>query len=98
MISGSLSPQEFKAKLQTGDFVLIDVRTPAEFSGGHLPGAELIDMYSPDFSQKIQALDRQKKYLIYCRSGARSKAALGFMDQLGFSEAYDLDRGILAWD
>lgn len=96
MQQSSLSPKEFQEKLSTQEYILIDVRTPGEFSQGHIPGAQLIDVYASNFMEQIQKLDKQKKYLIYCRSGARTHAVLGMMAQMGFSEAHDLHGGIMA--
>ena len=56
--------------------MIIDVRTPAEYAGGHLDGAVLIDVQSPDFASRIGELDRNGSYVVYCRSGARSGMAM----------------------
>lgn len=97
MISATISPQDFKLKLETGDYVLFDVRTLQEFSQGSIPGAEVLDMKDPTFLGKLQAFDKHKKYLIYCRSGARTSVVLDVMRQLGFEEVYDLKGGMLNW-
>lgn len=77
------------------DFIVLDIRTPAELAGGVIGHPINIDFYSPDFMQKISALDRQKTYLIYCRSGNRSKRAVALMEQMGFSDILELKNGIL---
>ncbi|MDR6939621.1 rhodanese-like domain-containing protein [Arcanobacterium hippocoleae] len=64
--------------------ILLDVRTPAEFSDGHLAGAINIDFTAPDFLQKLQNFDPHAHYILYCRSGGRASAALSQMTQLGF--------------
>jgi phage shock protein E len=74
---------------QQSDLTVIDVRTPAEFAEAHLPGAELIDIQAPDFQQRIEALDRDATYVVYCRSGNRSAVATRMMAQLGFTSVYD---------
>lgn len=68
----------------SGETVVIDVRTPAEFASGHLEGAVNIDVQSPDFAQQIMALDPTGDYLVYCRSGNRSSQAIAQMTQMGF--------------
>lgn len=78
-----------------GNFVILDIRTPEEFSAGAIKQAINIDFYSPDFSEKIKNLDKDKIYLIYCRSGNRSKAALALMEGAGFSSVYEIDEGLL---
>lgn len=79
------------------DFVILDVRTPEEFNSGHIGGAINIDIYSPDFEAKINALDRNKKYLVYCRTARRSAEAVKLMGDLEFKEVYDLAGGISQW-
>jgi rhodanese-related sulfurtransferase len=66
--------------------MIIDVRTPAEFSGGHLDGAVNIDIQSPDFASQIDALDRNGSYVVYCRSGNRSGMAMAQMLDMGFTD------------
>ncbi len=77
--------------------VVLDVRTPEEFAGGHLAGATNIDFYAPDFRTRLDALDKDVPYLVYCRSGNRSAQAVDLMRDLGFSQVYDVQGGILAW-
>ncbi len=70
----------------TDDTVIIDVRTPQEFATGHLVGAINIDVQSPDFRDRVMALDTDGDYFIYCRSGNRSGQAIAQMSQMGFTE------------
>jgi len=79
------------------DFVILDVRTPAEYDQGHIAGALSIDYYSPQFKFALERLDRGKTYLVYCRSGNRSKQALKIFDDLGFTRIYHMSGGILDW-
>ena len=65
---------------------LIDVRTPAETAEGHLDGALLIDLQSPDFAEQVGELPRDEAYLVYCRSGNRSAEAIAIMTDLGFTD------------
>ncbi len=79
------------------NFVILDVRTPEEFEGGHIEGAINMDYYDPGFQVDLGKLDKTKTYLIYCRTGNRSDTAFGFMQELRFKEVYPLEGGILAW-
>ncbi|MDR3583353.1 MAG: rhodanese-like domain-containing protein [Candidatus Pacebacteria bacterium] len=79
------------------NFIILDIRTPQEFAGGSLPDARNLDFYAGDFVQKLSELGKENTYLIFCRSGNRSKAALGMMQQLGFNEVYELDKGIISY-
>ena len=49
------------------DLVVLDVRTPEEFAAGALPGAILIDINNPSFTNEVSALDTDLPYLVYCR-------------------------------
>ena len=79
------------------DFVIIDVRTPEEFADGHIENAVNIDYHSATFESEIGNLDRDETYLIYCRSGNRSRGALNVMVELGFKEVYHISVGITGW-
>jgi rhodanese-related sulfurtransferase len=96
-ISGSLTVDEFKEKLDSGEYILIDIRTPDEYNEERIADVPNIDIYEDDFNDRLNYLDKERKYLIYCRSGNRTKMALNRMKAYGFKEAYDLDEGINAW-
>ncbi len=95
-LGASLAASDFAAALKRQGTVLLDVRTPAEFAQGHLPGAVNIDV-AGDFSGAIATLDRSRPYAVYCHSGNRSAAAVQAMSASGFTDVYDLTGGILAW-
>ena len=78
-------------------FIIIDVRTPEEFAEGHIEGAINIDFQSENFRGQIGELNRNNKYLIYCRSGNRSRGALEVMVEMDFKEVYHLSAGIIKW-
>lgn len=69
---------------------LIDVRTPAEFSEGHVQGAVNIDVSAADFEAQIATLDKETPYNLYCRSGNRSAVAAEIMRNAGFVNVVDL--------
>jgi rhodanese-related sulfurtransferase len=93
----SLPAAEFKSRL-TDDktAILIDVRTPAEFSGDKIKGAKNINVSSGDFQQKIAKLDKDKTYYVYCRSGTRSGMACSSMASAGL-KVVNLSGGIMRW-
>lgn len=94
----NLAPTEFAEKIKTQTAVtLIDVRTPDEFSKGHLENAKNIDWRSNDFSKQVESLDKSKPVLVYCLSGGRSASAASAMREAGFKEVYELDGGIMKW-
>ena len=77
--------------------VILDVRTPQEYSSGHLKGSINLDFKSPSFSDQIARLDRNNAYLLYCRTGIRSARVLLLMKSLGFMNLYNLTKGIEQW-
>ena len=78
-------------------FVLLDVRTPKEFAEERIEGAVMIDYLSTGFRDEIAKLDRKKTYLVYCRTGNRTKGALKVMRELGFRNVLHLADGIAKW-
>ena len=79
------------------DFIIIDVRTPGEYANGHIEYALNIDINSGDFVSQLEELDKDKTYLVYCRSGVRSANARDTMAQLGFKNIYNMTSGISEW-
>jgi len=77
--------------------VVLDIRTPGEFSTGRIAGAKNIDFQAPDFEQKIETLDKSKSYLVHCASGGRSSHSLLLFKKHQFESIYHLDGGIKAW-
>lgn len=92
-----LDAAAFGSALKRPGTIVLDVRTPAEFTEGHLPGAVNIDVSSPDFATRIASLDKAAPYAVYCRSGNRSAAAVQAMQGQGFTGMYHLGGGISAW-
>lgn len=92
----TLSVAEFADALE-GDVVILDVRTPEEYAAGHIEGAKLVDVSSPDFAAQVGALDEEATYAVYCRSGNRSAQAVEIMLDLGFTDVFHLGGGITAW-
>lgn len=88
----------FRKMSEEDSCVILDVRTPEEFSSGFLRGAVNVNFYKPDFEDLLDEFDKRKKYLIYCRSGNRSRQAMFLMRDLGFEEVYNLSGGIIAWN
>ena len=79
------------------DFAILDVRTPEEVADGYIEGAVNIDFYEDDFRDQLDRLDRDKTYVIYCRSGGRSGSARDTMRELGFAEVHNILGGMNDW-
>ena len=93
----TLDAADFAAALKAPGTVILDVRTPAEFAEGHLPGAVNLDVQSPEFAAGLPGLDPTAAYAVYCRSGNRSQVAVDQMAQAGITTTYHLAGGIGAW-
>ena len=94
----TVSPEEFSQIISSqNDVQLLDVRTPAEYAEGHLPGAMLIDIKAGKFAeQAAQQLHHSHPVAVYCRSGKRSAMAADTLAALGF-KVLNLNGGITAW-
>jgi len=87
-----------KLKSET-DFQILDVRTPDEYNEIRIPNSINIDFYnSGDFMQKLQILDKNRSYYVYCRTGSRSATTCELMKEMGFTKAYNLLGGITEWN
>lgn len=94
----NLAATEFADKIkELPSAAIIDVRTPGEFSKGHLKNAQNIDWNGNDFEKEISTFDKSKPVFVYCLSGGRSAAAASLMRAQGFKEVYELDGGIMKW-
>ena len=93
----NLTVDEFARMAADKQNVILDVRTPAEFSAGHIPGAVNLDYNAPDFQAKAAALDKSKTYLVHCAVGGRSVRACEKLSRLDFPNLYNLPGGFKAW-
>ncbi len=78
-------------------FLILDVRTASEFYDGHIEGALNIDVNLPSFREEMGKLNKNDTYLVYCRTGNRSRTALRIMEELGFTHIYHIANGITEW-
>lgn len=97
----NLSPAEARETIgrRAADpgFVLLDVRTPKEFGEERIRGAVMVDYKSPSFRDEMAKLDRNKTYLVYCRTGHRTEGAAKVMRELGFKHVSVMAGGITKW-
>jgi len=97
-VFSDITPEQFNQALNSGRFTLIDIRTIDEYNAGHLKNAKQSDYYQTQaFSNYLDSLDKNARYLIYCRTGKRSAASLQIMQEKGFTNVYDLAGGYNAW-
>ncbi len=93
----SLEAPVFARKMSEPGTTLLDVRTPDEFRHGHIEGARNISLEGEDFENRIEELDPDRTYALYCRSDRRSGHAMQVMAEHGLGQVYDLDGGMDAW-
>jgi len=88
-----------QALLESGAHVL-DVREPAEFSIGHLPGAQNIPRGVLEFKVGDHPVlsDKDAAILLYCKNGGRSTLAAHTLKQMGFTNVRMLVGGFDGWE
>ena len=77
-------------------YVILDVRTQAEYDEGHIPGAVLIPNTEIEDRAEKELPDKDQLILVYCRSGNRSKKAAQALAALGYTNIREFG-GILDW-
>ncbi len=95
----SVDADEFEKTISRDGVQLLDVRTEAEFSEGHIASNKVknIDYRQPDFVEQADGeLDKGRPVAVYCRSGRRSMDAARLLAKRGF-EVINLKGGILEW-
>ncbi|QQR86686.1 MAG: rhodanese-like domain-containing protein [Flavobacteriales bacterium] len=95
--AGTIGAAALQAELRTDTVQLIDVRTPDEWSRGHIEGAVHIDWFSDEFKAQVEKLDKNAPVRLYCAAGGRSEEAREMLRGMGFRDVLDLDGGIGAW-
>ena len=95
----SVDADEFEKTISRDGVQLLDVRTEAEFSEGHIVSDKVKnrDYRQPDFIEQVDGeLDKGRPVAVYCRSGRRSMDAARLLAKRGF-EVINLKGGILEW-
>jgi phage shock protein E len=87
--AGQISSKEALVYLNNGALV-IDVRTPSEFSFDHLPSAINIPLYQIETTLPRRVKDKSLVLLLHCQSGIRSGLAKRKLKALGYSNAFNL--------
>lgn len=90
------TPAEVQQRITEGEQIyLLDVREPAEFKDGHVPGSTLVPL--GQLAYKLADLPRDRLIVAVCRSGNRSSAAVSMLQRAGFTTVHNLQGGIMAW-
>lgn len=97
--SGPIDAAELAGRLDGPDAPLIlDVRTPGEFSAGHIPGA--LNIPHDELAERLAELDgsRQREIVVHCKSGRRASLAEELLASAGFENLRDLNGHMQAWE
>ena len=97
------TPRETKKLLDAraageADFVLIDCRLPQEVAVTTIAGSELIPLQQMQAHAETLMALRDKKVIVYCRSGGRSLQFVQVLAQNGFADVKSMAGGILLWN
>jgi len=90
-----LTPQQANELIALGDIDVIDVREPAEWSGGHLPNARLVPL--GDLRAEPKASLTKDGVLFVCAAGVRSETAARLAVACGLKNVYNLRGGTRGW-
>jgi rhodanese-related sulfurtransferase len=82
------------AAAQSDGAIIVDVREPGEYVGGHVPGATLVPM--GQLSSRLRELPIDKPIYLICASGNRSLSMTNFLMRAGY-DAYSVAGGTGAW-
>ncbi|MEJ1159533.1 rhodanese-like domain-containing protein [Prosthecomicrobium sp. N25] len=91
----TLTPQEVQERLAAGTITLVDVREPAEWADGRIPGAVHVPLSA--FAERARTIPEGKPVVFYCLSGGRSGRALALCKDLGLAHDTHMAGGISAW-
>lgn len=91
----NVTTEKAKELIDLEEVIVLDVRTPEEYNSGHIPGAELVPLQI--IEGMSEELDKDKHYLIVCRSGNRSQQAADILSGKGFKNLYNMTGGMNEW-
>lgn len=74
----------------------IDIREPAEYVEGHIPGVPLLPMQQ--IPEAAESMKKDESYVLICRSGSRSQHAAHYLKENGFGQVKNFSGGMLTWD
>jgi phage shock protein E len=93
-----VDPATFKKLVDSGNYTVVDLRTPAEIARhGKIKDAVELDYLRNDADSLVNRLPRDAKYLVYCAGGGRSADCAAKMRELNFDEVINLEKGFDEW-
>ena len=79
---------------ESSDTIVLDVRSPQEYSEGHITGAINIPEYEILTKANDRLQSKDLRIIVYCSSGSRSKKAVKELKKIGFINVYNLEKGL----
>lgn len=83
---------------ESDELVILDVSTPKEYKDLHLEGAVNLNLFSRSFKARLDIMNKDKVYVVYCKMGGRSKIARKLMQKFGFQTVYNIIGGVFLWE
>jgi hydroxyacylglutathione hydrolase len=90
-----LPVDELSALLPSRDLQVLDVRSPAEWDAGHVPGAR--HLFLGELHEKLRGLNPDRPVVVYCASGYRSSLAASLLQASGLRNVRNVQGGYAAW-
>ena len=91
----TISLADAKSKIDQGNVTVVDLRDPAAFADGHIPGAMALD--GSNVEEFVKKMPRSQTILVCCYHGNSSKGAAAYLTDQGFTDVYSIDGGFEAW-
>ncbi|RLD73962.1 MAG: hypothetical protein DRJ07_20160 [Bacteroidetes bacterium] len=89
---------EFDSLIKSGKGMLLDVRTKGEFDNEHIESSGQLNYYAFDFKKKLDLLPKDQEIYLYCNTGYRSEKTAKMLIKKGYTNVYNLERGIMEWN
>lgn len=98
MGGASLSPSDATRLINDSDAIVLDVRSDAEFEGGHIVGSvHVVDTQLESAMGRLQKY-KSKPIIATCKTGQRSMSVCSKLKKAGFEQVYNLRGGLAAWE
>jgi rhodanese-related sulfurtransferase len=94
-LPANLTVQQAKPLLDNPDVFWLDVREQSEYDEGRIPGITLIP--TGEVPQRLAEIPKDKPVIVTCRSGNRSAQVTKFLQEQGYTNAHNMQGGIVAW-
>ena len=96
MISiNEIDVQKVKELEENGSAIIVDIRDPASFQSGHIPGA--VHLSDDTVEQFVSSADKENPLVVYCYHGISSQGAAAYFSEQGFKAVSSMTGGFEAW-